>query len=317
MGTSSLKNARVIQGTAKHLAVESHMNHGLDSRIGPVRGPISRTLFVSDLDGTLLPSTKEISATQTATLNLLIEGGLQFTVATARSVQAVIFLLKDVDLRHPAITLGGSLVTLPRLRKHVLARALSQRTAEELLSRLFHRGILPFVAAIDEQRDWAFYSHSTSAAAQWYVDEKKAYSDPRLCWYEHPKDIQDKDILSITVFLEQKELEEFTGDVTQVDGCRLSAMPMRHFPGWYEVTVSHPAADKGQALGDLCRLWKDTWDRVVVFGDDLNDLPMFEAADFAVAVRNAVPDVLAKADQVIPSNESGSVIEYLAQYPFD
>ena len=293
------------------------MHHGLSSKNDPGRGTISRTLFVSDLDGTLLPSTKELSATQTATLNLLIEGGLQFTVATARSVQAVTVLLKDVNLRLPAITLGGSLVTQPLLRQHILARALSQGTAEELLSRFFHRGILPFVAAIDGQRDWAFYSRSTSAAAQWYVDEKKAYSDPRLCWYDHPKDIQATDILSLTAFLEQGELEEFTSEVTQVGDSRLHATPMGHFPGWYEVTVSHPEADKGQALGALCQLWKDAWDRVVVFGDDLNDLPMFEAADFAVAVRNAAPAVLAKADQVIPGNDSGAVIEYLAEYPFD
>ncbi len=284
------------------------MNHGFSPKNGPGQGPISRTLFVSDLDGTLLPSTKELSGTQTATLNLLIESGLQFTVATARSIQAVMVLLKDVNLRLPAITLGGSLVTHPNLRKHVLARALSHRTAEEELSRLFHRGILPFVAAIDDQRDWAFYSRSASAAAQWYVDEKKAYGDPRLCWYDHPKDIQDTEILSITAFLEQGELDELTSDVTRVDGCRIDAMPMRHFPCWYEVTISHPAADKGQALGALCKLWKGAWDRVIVFGDDLNDLPMFEAADVAVAVQNAVPDVLAKADQVIPSNDFGSVL---------
>ena len=278
---------------------------------------MSNTLFVSDLDGTLLPSKKELSDAQTETLNHLIDSGLQFTVATARSIQAVNVLLKNVHLNLPAITLGGSLVTRPEVREHLLYRSLARGTAEELLSSLHRRGILPFVAATDNQRDWAFYSQSASAAAQWYIDEKKAYGDPRLCWYDHPGEVLGTDILSITVFVERGELKELTNDAAQVEGNRLHAMPMRHFPGWYEVTLSHPQVDKGRALGDLRRLWNTNWDRVIAFGDDVNDLPLFEAADHAVAVGNAAPQVLAKADQVIGDNESCSVIEYMAGFPFD
>ena len=36
--------------------------------------------------------------------------------------------------------------------------------------------------------------------------------------------------------------------------------------------------------------------RVVCFGDNFNDLPMFEAADVAVAVTNAVDEVKNHAD---------------------
>ena len=56
------------------------------------------------------------------------------------------------------------------------------------------------------------------------------------------------------------------------------------------------------------------WDRVVVFGDDMNDLPLFERADYSIAVANAAPEVLAKANLVIQSNDSGAVIDYLAHY---
>ncbi len=293
------------------------MRCGVSSKYGPTRGLLSKTLFVSDLDGTLLSSGKELLDGQTATLNHLIDRGLQFTVATARSIQAVNALLKDVHLYLPAIALGGSLVTRPDSREHLLARALSQQTSEELLSRLYHRDILPFGAAIDDHRDWGFYSHTTSAAAQWYVDEKRAYGDPRLCWYNHPADELGTNVLSITAFVEQGEVNELTNDLMQVESARVNVIPIRHFPGWYEVTASHPKADKGEAVNSLRRLWNTRWDRVVVFGDDINDLPLLETADYAIAVQNSTPEALAKADQVIQSNDSGSVIDYLARYPFD
>ena len=258
-----------------------------------------------------------MSAAQTATLSQLISDGLQFTVATARSIQAVNVLLKEVHLNLPAITLGGGLVTRPDTGKHLLALSLSDDTSEELLRRLYSQGILPFVAAIDDQRDWAFYSRTSSAAAQWYIDEKKAYGDPRLCRYNHPKEVLGKEIISITIFVEEGRLKELTKYLAQVERARVDAMAARHFPGWYEVTMSHPAADKGAALGRLHRLWRDTWERVIVFGDDLNDLPLFEAADYAVAVGNAAPEVLARADEVIQTNDSGAVIDYLARHSFE
>ena len=293
------------------------MKLGVDSRYYRPRWPLSGTLFVSDLDGTLLSSGKELPEDQTATLNNLIDRGLQFTVATARSIQAVNALLNDVHLNLPAITLGGSLVTRPDSREHLLARPLSYRTSKELLSRLSHRGISPFIAAIDDHRDWGFYSHVTSPAARWYVDEKKAYGDPRLCWYDHPNEALATQILSVTTIVEQGELNELTSDLMQVETIRLHKTPMRHFPGWHEVTMSHPKADKGEAVTGLRQMWAAKWDRVVVFGDDINDLPLFERADYAVAMQNAAPEVLARADQIIGSNDSGSVIDYLARYSCD
>ena len=290
------------------------MGQGAFSKYDAMRGSLSKTLFVSDLDGTLLTSEKRLPDGQTATLNRLIEQGLQFTVATARSIQAINALLKDLHLALPVITLGGSLVTWPTSGEHLVTRVLPQPAAEGLLTRFSQRGLSPFVAAIDGHRDWAFHSHAASVAAEWYVDEKRAYGDPRLCWYDYPSQVLETSILSMTTFVEQEALEELTEGLLQVEGAGVSSMPVRHFPGWYEVTASHPKADKGFAVDSLCQALDSRWDRVVVFGDDVNDLPLFERADYAIAVSNAAPEVLTRASQVIQSNDSGSVIDYLAQF---
>ncbi len=51
--------------------------------------------------------------------------------------------------------------------------------------------------------------------------------------------------------------------------------------------------------------------RVVCFGDNQNDLPMFGIADWAVAVSNAAPDVRAAAHEVITSNDSEGVADWI------
>ena len=54
-------------------------------------------LFVTDLDGTLLNSHKEVSIKSIEILNKLIDDGVNFTVATARTPATVVDLLQDVD----------------------------------------------------------------------------------------------------------------------------------------------------------------------------------------------------------------------------
>ena len=53
-------------------------------------------------------------------------------------------------------------------------------------------------------------------------------------------------------------------------------------------------------------------DRLVVFGDSLNDLPMLAVADVAVAVANALPEVREAADIVIEPNYTDSVARFIA-----
>jgi hydroxymethylpyrimidine pyrophosphatase-like HAD family hydrolase len=54
--------------------------------------------------------------------------------------------------------------------------------------------------------------------------------------------------------------------------------------------------------------------RVTVFGDNLNDLRMFEWAGTSVAVKNALEEVKQKADIVLPhTNDEDAVAKYLKE----
>ena len=51
--------------------------------------------------------------------------------------------------------------------------------------------------------------------------------------------------------------------------------------------------------------------RVVVFGDNGNDIAMMQAADHSVAVENAFPEVKAVASEVIGPNTADSVAHWI------
>ena len=52
-------------------------------------------------------------------------------------------------------------------------------------------------------------------------------------------------------------------------------------------------------------------DRIVAFGDNLNDIPLFEIADECYAVSNAEPELKAIATGVIGSNDENAVAEFI------
>ena len=51
--------------------------------------------------------------------------------------------------------------------------------------------------------------------------------------------------------------------------------------------------------------------RIVVFGDNRNDIAMMQAADYSVAVENAFPEVKSTASEVIGPNTNNSVAHWI------
>ena len=80
------------------------------------------------------------------------------------------------------------------------------------------------------------------------------------------------------------------------------------------VELAPAGADKGVGLAWLCSHLGIAPADVLVFGDEVNDLPMFRVAGRRVAVENANPLVRAAADEVAPANHAegvAQVIEHL------
>ncbi len=78
---------------------------------------------------------------------------------------------------------------------------------------------------------------------------------------------------------------------------------------WLEVMPKHATKAEGiHRLKELCG-----YDRIVSFGDALNDIPMFRGSDEAYAVENAVPALKAAASGIIGSNEEDGVANWLLE----
>jgi hydroxymethylpyrimidine pyrophosphatase-like HAD family hydrolase len=81
----------------------------------------------------------------------------------------------------------------------------------------------------------------------------------------------------------------------------------------YFLEVSHPLANKGAASLKWAELVDCLPEQVVVFGDNINDIGMFEACGKRFAVSNARPELIKKADSIIASNDEDGVAHYIQE----
>ncbi len=81
-------------------------------------------------------------------------------------------------------------------------------------------------------------------------------------------------------------------------------------PGEYWLELTSLTGTKAVALNTV--QVEVQADRLVCFGDNHNDLPMFEIADVSLAVANATPKVRRAAAATIGGNAAEGVAEWLA-----
>ena len=77
------------------------------------------------------------------------------------------------------------------------------------------------------------------------------------------------------------------------------------------VEIAPAGADKGVGLRWLCAHLGVAAHEVMVFGDEINDLPMFAAAGRRIAVENANPLVRQAADEIAPPNTEQGVAQFI------
>jgi len=77
------------------------------------------------------------------------------------------------------------------------------------------------------------------------------------------------------------------------------------------IDIAHKKCSKGYGIQKFCKMFKIKKERAIGIGDDFNDLTMFDAVGYKVAMGNSIKQVIDRADHVTKSNEEDGVAVYL------
>ena len=268
-------------------------------------------LFVTDLDGTLLNPQGKISPESAEIITRLTNQGVMISVATARTPATVEPLMKDTLTSVPAIVLTGAAMWDRKTHRFLYPKFFPHELALAGWKCFINNGLRPFVFSIpdDGERIHAHFSGMPNAIEQQFIDERKGTPYKTITISPEP---QEPDGRAVLIFAmgphdaTHAAAEELRG--IGIDAC---PYPDVYNEGNYVLEVFAPGVSKAAAVKQLKEMTGA--DYVTGFGDNLNDLPMMEVADRAVAVANAMPQVKEAADVVIGPNTDNSVARYIQE----
>lgn len=267
-------------------------------------------LYITDLDHTFLRSDLSISSFSREIWNAKSKEVI-LSVATARSYSKTQEFLSKLHLKAPMILLDGSMIVTPE-KKMIDLKLINKEVADAIIDEGMRFDIYPFIITLldMELNEGFLYPPIRNKYQQIVLDGYK--DDPRMCAC-NPIRAMDMN-LKLVYFGDYETLEPLTTHLQQVFGDRLEyKLSPEKYSNCYFLTILHAEADKSHALQIVCDYLHEEPASVTVFGDSLNDLGMFNLAGNAVAVANALDEVKAEANIVLPhTNDEDAVANYLA-----
>jgi 5-amino-6-(5-phospho-D-ribitylamino)uracil phosphatase len=270
-------------------------------------------LYVSDLDGTLLQDNAILSSYAFDTLSDLLEKGILFTFATARSVVSARQILGDLPLRLPVVCANGAYLSNYHNEQHFRVQGLAKPMDRDLLDLIRARRFQPFASTYDGKRDGIYLAEIANEAMAWYEQDRIESGDTRLNYVDDMHSVLDQEVICFNVMERWEPLAELEQELRDTFGQRIHMYFYENWysPEWYWLSIYDEQATKANALRQLLAEQDLSPEQLTVFGDQLNDLSMFELVGTALAMHNAHPAVKAKATQVIGANHEDSVVRYI------
>ena len=273
-----------------------------------------KTLYVSDLDGTLLGTDSRVSEKSASIVSELSRRGALITVATARTPATVVPLLKGIYTTPPAIVMTGCAMWDRSRECFFDTHFLPEIDVVRALDICSRYGVHPFVYTMAPEGNRLEVYHAPAKmnkAEESFYLERSRLALKRFHLGTPPPDRARTDSMLFYAMGTSDNIVSAYREIMDDTDCSVCCYPDIFNPSVHNLEIFPPGVSKAAAIRRLAAATEA--ERIVVFGDSLNDLPMLGIADLGVAVENALPEVKEAADIVIGPNYTDSVARFIEE----
>ncbi|MDO4510382.1 MAG: HAD family hydrolase [Bacteroidales bacterium] len=269
------------------------------------------TLFISDLDGTLLDADSRISQETVDILNPLLDDGLLFTVATARTPATVVPMLSSLHTTLPFIVLNGAATWDSQRGEYSHVNVIDHDTVLAVCAVYERHGFHPLIYRRHGHLIHTHHYGTLSPQEQKFVEERQGLELKKFFLGDANYKHSPGDAMLIFSMQDYERLRPIYEEVTATIPCSAVFYHDIFDPASGLLEIYAPGVSKAEAVKRMQAQMGA--EEVVVFGDNRNDIPMMQVATQSIAVENAFPEVKAAATKVIGPNTTASVPKYIAK----
>jgi Cof subfamily protein (haloacid dehalogenase superfamily) len=268
---------------------------------------MNRTLYITDLDGTLMDPTPRVTQYTARVINSLVDKGMAFSYATARSAVTAGPLTRNITSRIPIIVYNGAFIlenSTNRILRSVFFDAVAR---SEIFGALSEHGVYPIVySIINGVEKFSYVDGYVNPETRAFLDSRRG--DIR----ENPVNDPKKLLAGEPFYFSCIGDAETLAPLYEKFRAKYSCVYQKDiYSGHQWLEIMPPAVSKASAILRLKEMMGCS--RIVSFGDGINDVPMFEISDECYAVGNAVDALKKIATSVIGRNDEDGVAKWLME----
>ena len=270
-----------------------------------------KVLYVSDLDGTLLDEEAKITQFTRETINELIKKGLSFSVATARGLDPTMKMLKGVEISVPIILFNGVLIYDTRNKEFVKVNKIDEDEVKTVIKIVENYNVCAFMNTIEQDGNIStchFFSKGEDVSE--YVKKRTQKYNSTEC-KESLSEQPLNNIIYFTLIDSYEKLLPISEELKKEEGIKIEFYKNVYQEGTWFLEIFNETASKKNAIAYIKKTYG--FDSVIGFGDNYNDIPLFEMCDIKVAVKNAVEDLKNMATYICESNTNDGVARWLKE----
>ena len=249
------------------------------------RDPKTISLLLADVDGTLVSHGKVLTDRARRAVADLKAAGIAFAITSGRPPRGMEMVIGPLAIETPIAGFNGGLYTNPDLSP-IQEQTLPPDIAREVVQMIVGEGL---DAWLYSGNDWLVHELDAPHVAR---EQKTVQFPPKVV--EDFDDAIGKAVKIVGVSDDHDAIVACAEHIKDKFGSRVSAALSQP----YYLDVTHPFANKGSVVEELARRMKIPIDEIATIGDMANDVSMFKAGGFAIAMGNADDAVKGEADAV-------------------
>jgi Cof subfamily protein (haloacid dehalogenase superfamily) len=266
-----------------------------------------KTLYLSDLDGTLLHSTERISEYTANIINRFTQSGGYFSYATARSIVTASKVATGLNTGLPVICCNGAFIYGNPTKEILLSNFFTLEEVKTISETLMRYNMYPNVNSyICGVERLSYIERYVTPAMQHYLNNRNG--DPRRRVVDSINGLYRGNVFRITCMDTAASLSMIE-KIFQSDNRFNCVITEEPYSGEISCEILPLKATKSNAALQLKEMLN--CDRIVAFGDERNDLSLFSVADESYAMANAVPELKEIATAIIDSNDNDGVAKWI------
>lgn len=256
-------------------------------------------LITIDVDGTLVTPLKRLTKENIAAIEKAKKAGIHIALVSGRPFHSMVDLNKRLGLDkkgHFTICQNGSYVFDNFSQKPMFGTFQSPIDLVKIEKLL--KNFRLDISAMDGEN---FYSNKKRANIYTKIDAKIHKMPIKIVDYENLP--EDMEFGRFMVLGSKGEIKRFIENMP--DEIKNNYYPVQTAP--FLVEIMNKNTNKGYAISQMAEKLGYKMEEVMAIGNEKNDIPMLEAAGFAVAMGNAVDELKKHADYITKSNLKSGV----------